>query len=104
MAASKTILKATFLLLKEQFKKPPLNGKLETLELIKKLSKKLHKEWNIIKEKIIFEAERIEKKQSSKVSSEKINLQEGETISPQVKIDKMRKKIAKLTIQIEEIN
>ena len=65
----------------------------ETPEIIKN-------EWNLMKEEVINEAIRLEKEKNSENISDEIN----STTNPQIRIDNIRKKIAKLSQEIEDKN
>ena len=99
MTTSENFLRAAFNSIKARIKKTIVYSAYETASFMKEAPELIKKEWNEFKEEISVEADRIENSQT-----EEIDLTKKDNLSPQNKIDLIRKKIANLNDQLEEIN
>ena len=106
MTTSENFLRAAFNSIKARIKKTIIYSTHETASFMKEAPEIIKKEWNIFKEEVFTEAERLEDTHSQEVSmkNEDIDLKAKEDIQTKNNIDKIRKKISKLNNQLEEIN
>ncbi len=105
MTTSEILLKAAFNRLQARLKKGISYSASETAIFIKEVPKRIKKELNELKKEITEEAERIEEDSFNEdISMQNNPFEKENSISLQNKINGMKKRIAHLTNQVEEIN
>ncbi len=104
MIKPENFLKAAFNSIKARVKKTIIYSAYETANFMKDAPEIIKKEWNEFKDEVSFEAERINDFTNEEVSSEEIIFKREDNISPQKKIDQIRKKIKDLNNQVEEMH
>ena len=104
MKTSENFLRAAFNSIKARIKKTIIYSVDETANFMKVAPQLIRKEWSELKEDISIEAERLENLQKEEGNLEEVDLIEKDNLSTQTKIDYLRKRIATLTNQVEEIN
>ncbi len=104
MTTSETLLKAVFNRLKIRIDKNVTSSVSEASDFLKVAPGRIKKEWDLFKEEIIEEADRINDRQSEEKNIRADTLPKKPPNTLQNKINKIRKEIGKLSIQIEEFN
>ncbi len=104
MNSSETLAKAAFNRLKARLGKNFLSSLSETANFMKDAPEVIQKEWDLLKEEIIIEAERLDQLENKETSSQDISLNKEEVDDDQNTIDRIREKLSKLTNQLEEGN
>ena len=104
MKTSENFLRAAFNSIKARIKKTIIYSAYETGNFMKVAPELIRKEWNELKEDISIEVKRIENSQNKEHNLSEVDLIEKGNLSTQNKIDYIRKRIATLTNQVEEIN
>ena len=104
MTSSESLIRAAFNRLRARMGNSLLSSISKTEVLFKEGPDLIEREWNIFKEEIIEEANRIDQQESKDDSLQKMS--DGNEISSnsQSKISEIRKKVANLTKQIEALN
>ena len=104
MTPSETLLKAVFKRLKVRLDNNVASSVLEAKDFIKVAPSRIKEEWDLFKEEIIAEADRMNEIENEDKSLKKEPLQKDSSDTLQKKINKIRVEIGKLSNQIEEIN
>ena len=105
MTTSENFLRAAFNSVRARIRKTLFYSAYETANFMKEAPELIKKEWDEFKEEVSTEAERLENFNNKEEDSlDDIHSKLEDNLSPQKKIDQIRKKIAKLNIQVEEIH
>ena len=104
MTPSETLLKAVLNRIKVRLDENVVLSVSEVSGFIKVAPSRIKKEWDLFKEEILEETDRINKKENEECNVKKNSFQNDAPEILQNKIYAIRKNISKLTNQIEEIN
>ncbi len=104
MASSETLLKAVLNRLKTRLDNKLASSALKASDFIKVTPDQIKKQWDLFKEEVIDEADRMNEMQNEGKDLHKDLSQKATSDTLQSKINKLKKEIVKLSTQIEEIN
>ncbi len=104
MSTSENFLRAAFKSSKARIKKIIIDSAYETAHFIKKAPEVIKQEWIEFKEEVSNEADRLDNEEKEEVSFYDSPLKTTTNPHMQSKVDQIRKKIAKLNNQVEELN
>ena len=104
MTSSETLLKAVLNRLKVRLDNNFASSVFEASDFIKVAPVRIKKEWDLFKEEIIEETDRINKIENEAKNLKKESFQKDSDHSLQDKINKIRDEIEKLSDQIEGMN